>query len=416
MLNVMTTLNTRSFTVDKSSKGPKAAGATAGRTQQHSSASQGRPTEEEKEKDLRLQNEKKSQCILHLRKLIVNGNRRLEALALVVQHIFSEREVAVKQREELSVQINNLREQLGNSVSCCEQLEREKEEVRVTLEALFQKLQEQHQTELQQLEERLKDFYSAEWDKTHEAYQREADKCRALMQQQVEDVRSKQEALRSQQEVAHTQQIATLKQEHETSLAELRKAHEQDMQELDKTLKESEAMLNEKIQTLTAENKALKERLREEEERRRALADKSQKDAHTLYLEQELESLRAVLEIKTNQIHQQDKKLMQMDKLIDDNLKLEECLKKVQQENEDYKARMDKHAALSKQLSSEQAMLQQTLQKESKVNKRLSLENEELLWKLHNGDLCSPRLLSPSSPFHSPPNSASFSTAPISPR
>lgn len=54
------------------------------------------------------------------------------------------------------------------------------------MEALFQKLQEQHQTELQQLEERLKDFYSAEWDKTHEAYQREADKCRALMQQQVE--------------------------------------------------------------------------------------------------------------------------------------------------------------------------------------------------------------------------------------
>ncbi|XP_016299860.1 microtubule-associated tumor suppressor 1-like [Sinocyclocheilus anshuiensis] len=409
-------IRSSSVAVDKSSKGPKAAGATAGRTQQHSSASQGRPTEEEEEKDLRLQNEKKSQCILHLRKLIVNGNRRLEALALVVQHIFSEREVAVKQKEELSVQINNLREQLGNSISCCEQLEREKEEVRVTLEALFQKLKEQHQTELQQLEERLKDFYSAEWDKTHEAYQREADKCRALMQQQVEDVRSKQEALRSQQEVVHTQQIATLKQAHETSLAELRKTHEQDMQELDKTLKESEAMLNEKIQTLTAENEALKERLREEEEWRRALADKSQKDAHTLFLEQELESLRAVLEIKTNQIHQQDKKLMQMDKLIDDNLKLEECLKKVQQENEDYKARMDKHAALSKQLSSEQAMLQQTLQKESKVNKRLSLENEELLWKLHNGDLCSPRRLSPSSPFHSPPNSASFSTAPISPR
>ncbi|KAL0204659.1 hypothetical protein M9458_002677, partial [Cirrhinus mrigala] len=68
------------------------------------------------------------------------------------------------------------------------------------------------------------------------------------------------------------------------------------------------------------------------------------------------------------------------------------------------------------QLSTEQAMLQQTLQKESKVNKRLSMENEELLWKLHNGDLCSPRRVSPSSPFHSPRNSASFPTTPISPR
>ncbi|KAL1282580.1 hypothetical protein QQF64_001383, partial [Cirrhinus molitorella] len=81
-----------SVAVDKSSKGPKAAGTTAGRTQQHSSASQGGPTEEEEEKDLRLQNEKKNQCILQLRKLIVNGNRRLEALALVVQHIFSEKD------------------------------------------------------------------------------------------------------------------------------------------------------------------------------------------------------------------------------------------------------------------------------------------------------------------------------------
>lgn len=124
------------------------------------------------------------------------------------------------------------------------------------------------------------------------------------------------------------------------------------------------------------------------------------------------------------------------------NIKLEECLKKVQQENEDYKARMDKYAALSKyvcqvslcfyhkcsllqlsvapcrQLSSEQVVLQQSLQKESKVNKRLSMENEELLWKLQNCDLLpSPCRLSPTSPFNSPRNSAAFPTAaPLSPR
>ena len=69
-----------------------------------------------------------------------------------------------------------------------------------------------------------------------------------------------------------------------------------------------------------------------------------------------------------------------------------------------------------RQLSSDQVMLQQTLQKESKVNKRLSMENEELLWKLHNGDLASPRRLSPTSPFASPRNSASFAAPPLSPR
>lgn len=45
-----------------------------------------------------------------------------------------------------------------------------------------------------------------------------------------------------------------------------------------------------------------------------------QKDSHTVYLEQELESLKVVLEIKNNQLHQKEKKIMEMDKLVGINL------------------------------------------------------------------------------------------------
>lgn len=71
-----------------------------------------------------------------------------------------------------------------------------------------------------------------------------------------------------------------------------------------------------------------------------------------------------------------------------------------------------------RQLSTEQAVLQESLQKESKVNKRLSMENEELLWKLNNGDLSSPRKVSPSTSLtlQSPRNSGIFSSPPVSPR
>lgn len=41
-----------------------------------------------------------------------------------------------------------------------------------------------------------------------------------------------------------------------------------------------------------------------------------QKDSHTLYLEQELDSLKVVLEIKNQQLHQKEKKLMEMDKMV----------------------------------------------------------------------------------------------------
>lgn len=46
------------------------------------------------------------------------------------------------------------------------------------------------------------------------------------------------------------------------------------------------------------------------------------------------------------------------------------------------------------------------------------MENEELLWKLHNGDLCSPKRspTSPAIPFQSPRNSGSFPSPSISPR
>ncbi|XP_041839244.1 microtubule-associated tumor suppressor 1 homolog isoform X2 [Melanotaenia boesemani] len=364
------------------------------------------------------QAERKKQAISQLKKLLLQGNRRVEALATVIQHLFSEREETLKQKKELSLELSRLRDEMVASSQCCERLQREKEEARVSLEEALKRLEEQHQEELVQLEDRLRSFYQTEWDKVHLVYQEEADKYRMLMTQQVEELRSRQEAERKNQEVSHSQKMESLKQEYEASIQELKRIQQTELEDLQKTLKETETSLSEKISELSAEKDDLSEKLQAEEERRRILSDKTLKDSHTVYLEQELESLKVVLEIKNNQLHQKEKKLMEMDKLVETNVKLEELLKKVQQENEDYKARMDKHAALSKQLSSEQAILQQTLQKESKVNKRLSMENEELLWKLHNGDLlASPRRLSPTSPFSSPQNSASFPTAaPLSPR
>ncbi|KAK7929786.1 hypothetical protein WMY93_006181 [Mugilogobius chulae] len=283
------------------------------------------PAPVEEVKQAKEQVEKKNQAVVQLKKLLLQGNRRVEALALVIQHLFNE----------------------------------------------------------------------------------------------VEELRSRQEAETKKQEETHSQNVESLKQQHEATLQELKTTQQTELENLQKTLKETEDSLTEKVVELTEQRDALSEKLNaEEEKRKRILNDKSLKDSHTLYLEQELESLKVVLEIKNNQLHQKDKKLMDLDKLVESNIKLEECLTKVQQENEDYRARMDRHAALSKQLSSEQAILQQTLQKESKVNKRLSMENEELLWKLHNGDLLSsPRRLSPTSPFGSPRNSAAFPTAaPLSPR
>ncbi|TKS72648.1 Mitochondrial tumor suppressor 1 -like protein [Collichthys lucidus] len=421
MINFVATLNACSFTVNKNK--PKASSRQQPPQQQASQQSQSNGPRDVGPASV-AEGEREHLSIQQLRGLLAASNCRFEALAIVLQQTLVERDEATRQRRDLSQELVNLREELVCSIHSSERLEKEKDELRVALEDALQKLQEQHQKDLVELEQRLQSFYQAEWDKVHLTYQEEADKCKALMQQQMEELKANHEAAKLDLENSHTEQLQCVKQQYEMSLEELSKVHNQELQSLDKTLKDAEATLSGQIEELTAENKALIEKLTAEANRRRELADKSQKDSHILYLEQELESLKVVLDIKNKQLHQQEKKLMEIDKLKEKNVKLDEIFKKVQQENEDLKARMDRHAALSRQLSTEQAVLQESLQKESKVNKRLSMENEELLWKLHNGDLSSPRKVSPTSttsPSHSfslqsPRTSGLFSSPPVSPR
>lgn len=340
-----------------------------------------------------------------------------------MQQTLAQRDEARRQCRDLSQELVNLRGELVCSVHSSERLEKERDELRVALEAALHTLKEQHQKDQDELEERLQTFYQAEWDKVQLTYQEEADKCKMLMQEQMKELKASHEAMKLELEQSHTEQLQCVKQRYEMSLEELSKVHNQELQIFEKTLKDAEAALSGQIEALTEENNALIEKLTAEENRRKELAEKCQKDSHTLYLEQELESIKVVLDIKNKQLHQQEKQLMEVDKLKEKNVKLDESLKKVQQENEDLKARMDRHAALSRQLSTEQAVLQESLQKESKVNKRLSMENEELLWKLHNGDLSGSRRVSPTSTspshsisFQSPRSSGVFSSPPLSPR
>ncbi|XP_075999587.1 microtubule-associated tumor suppressor 1 homolog A isoform X2 [Genypterus blacodes] len=362
-----------------------------------------------------------NQSLQLLRGLLGASHTRFEGLTIVLQQTLAERDEAKKRCRELSQELVNLRGELVCSVHSSERLEKEKDELRAALEEALQELQDQHQSDLAELEQRLQTFYQDEWDKVHVKYQEEADKCKTLMEQQMAELQISHETMKLELEVRHTEQLQSIRLQHQDSLEEMKNVHSQELESLDLSLKDTEAALSGQIEELTEENSALSEKLTAVESRRKELAERSQKDAQTLYLEQELESLKVVLDIKNKQLHQQEKKLMEIDKLTEKSVKLDESLKKVQQENEHLKARMERHAAMSRQLSTEQAVLQDSLHKESKVNKRLSMENEELMWKLHNGDLCSPRKVSPTSPSHSfnlqsPRTSALFSSPPVSPR
>ncbi|NXL79543.1 MTUS1 protein, partial [Leptocoma aspasia] len=364
--------------------------------------------------------ETQSGIILKLKKLLTSSNQKFEALTVVIQHLQSEREEALKQRKELSQELVNLRGELVTTSAACEKLERDRNELQIAYEGFLQKLNQQHNDDLAELEERLKQFYTAECEKLQSICIEEAEKYKAQLQEQVDNLNTTHESFKLELENRHSEKVEELKKEYESSFSgKYFSTHESERKSLEDSFKEKQELLEKKIDELKSENNSLSEKLKLEEQKQIAKEKANLKNPQVMYLEQELESLKAVLEIKNEKLHQQDIKLMKMEKLVENNTILMDKLKKVQQENEELKARMDKHMELSRQLSTEQAVLQESLEKESKVNKRLSMENEELLWKLHNGDLCSPRKLSPSSssvPLQSPRNSGNFSSPAVSPR
>ncbi|XP_061642968.1 microtubule-associated tumor suppressor 1 homolog A isoform X2 [Phyllopteryx taeniolatus] len=346
--------------------------------------------------------DRNKQRIHNLGRLLAASNCRFEAITIILQQTLAERDEATEQCRELSQELVNLRGELVCSVSSSEQLEKEKQDLQDGLECAMGRLHEQHQKDLEEMEQRLQVFYQAECDKGHLSYQEEADKVKALLQKQMEHLEVSHDATKLELEHCQVEQLQCVKQQHEQSLEELRKSHTLQLESLNASLKDAEAALSARIQVLTQENADLMEKLTAEENKLSELSESQ--DSHTLYLEQELESLKVVLDIKNKQLHQQQEKIIKIDELLEKNVKLDEGLKKVQQENEDLKARMEKYATLSRKLSTEQAVLQESLQKESKVNKRLSRENEELLWKLQNSDPSSPLKVSPNtstSPSHS---------------
>ncbi|XP_036065381.1 microtubule-associated tumor suppressor 1 isoform X1 [Onychomys torridus] len=362
--------------------------------------------------------EDQSGFILHLKQLLACGNTKFEALTVVIQHLLSEREEALKQHKTLSQELVDLRGELVAASSTCEKLEKARNDLQTAYEGFVQKLNQQHQTDRTELENRLKEFYTAECEKLQNIYIEEAEKYKTQLQEQFDNLNAAHETTKLEIEASHSEKVELLKKTYETSISEIKKSHEMEKKSLENLLNEKQESLERQINDLKSVNDALNEKLKSEEQKRISREKANSKNPQVMYLEQELESLKAVLEIKNEKLHQQDMKLMKMEKLVDNNTALVDKLKRFQQENEELKARMDKHMAISRQLSTEQAALQESLEKESKVNKRLSMENEELLWKLHNGDLCSPKRSPTSSaiPFQSPRNSGSFSSPSISPR
>uniref|UniRef100_A0A8C0P745 Microtubule associated scaffold protein 2 n=1 Tax=Canis lupus familiaris TaxID=9615 RepID=A0A8C0P745_CANLF len=292
-------------------------------------------------------------------------------------------ESALVKEKELSIELANIRDEVAFNTAKCEKLQKEKEDVERRFEEEVRKLAWQQQVELQDLEERLQLQFEAEIVRLQEEHHAQLLRIRCQHQEQVEDLTASHEATLLEMENNHTVAIAILQDDHHHKVQELMSTHELEKKELEENFEKLRLSLQIAL-------------------------------APYQHLEEDMKSLKQVLEMKNQQIHQQEKKIIELEKLAEKNIILEEKIQVLQQQNEDLKARIDQNTVVTRQLSEENANLQEYVEKETQEKKRLSRTNEELLWKLQTGDPTSPVKLSPTSPVYRGSSSGPSSPARVS--
>ncbi|XP_021097580.1 coiled-coil domain-containing protein 69 isoform X4 [Heterocephalus glaber] len=105
------------------------------------------------------------------------------------------------------------------------------------------------------------------------------------------------------------------------------------------------------------------------------------------FWEQELESLHFVIEMKSERIHELDKRLILMETVKEKNLMLEEKITTLQQDNEDLVVQARNQAVVSRQLSEDLLLAHKALEKESYARQQLQQEKEELLYRVLGADV-----------------------------
>ncbi|MED6286235.1 hypothetical protein CHARACLAT_003803, partial [Characodon lateralis] len=364
---------------------------------------------EKREEVQRLQRhcEHQERQLKSLRDELKRASLGLDAFIITTQHYCLKNEASEKGQSKLSLDLQKAREEMTSHSVRWERLQQDKTALEVAFERELQELQVQQETELAAVEEGLRKCHAAEVEHLKAEHRLEMEELTTQQQEQMEEVTVNHQAAMQELRDMHNITMATLHEEHARTMRDLRKAHEQQKLLLEEDFEKLRLSLQDQVDTLTFQNQSLKDKAKRFEEALRKSTDEQIIGALAPYqhIEKDLKSLKEVVEMKNQQIHQQDKKISDLEKVAQKNVFLEEKIQLLQQQNEDMKARIDMNLVMSRQLSEKNANLQESVEKESTEKKRLSRNNEELLWLLQTSPLMSPA----SSPLHR----SSFSTSPV---
>ncbi|XP_076117066.1 uncharacterized protein LOC143084890 isoform X5 [Mytilus galloprovincialis] len=198
-------------------------------------------------------------------------------------------------------------------------------------------------------------------------------------------------------QLKHKDDILRLQHKHEgqmevswyqMALWELHKQHRDKLEEITKRFEAMKLNLADKVETLRTECDELRVRARDSEEILLRDSDIKVQMAVARYrhMPAEIESLKQVLDMRNDEIFKLRNKNIDLGRAVDELNIAKDKILALNQKIENLEAIITMKTDHEKQMNDKCQMLMKKFDKESKVNKRLSMNNEELMWKMSQSE------------------------------
>jgi len=252
-----------------------------------------------------------------------------------------------------------------------------------TKDAAHKDLEERHSKELLNFQSSMQ-MLKAE----HEKSQRELNEAH---EKEKEKLKEDTLTVIHEKEVQHEEDIANLMNKHKEEMVSLEQTHTKMIEslksefidqeaKLQSNFKEEKMSLDERILELNTKIKSLEDNLMHGSDYRLKTAQNKMTN-----LQQEIDSLKTVVEMRTSEVHELRAEKVRLEEKLEQFDQQQISIKKFTAQVEDLKEQLTAKCDIEQRIMEENRHLHQLVQRESFEKKRLSMENEQLSWKMNQG-------------------------------
>ncbi|XP_071786432.1 uncharacterized protein [Asterias amurensis] len=334
-----------------------------------------------------------------------SGLQGFEAMTILVQYLTQKLDAFanpyLKTRiQEIEVQLEDAKSltvQKEDELGC---IQRELVDTRRSNEEQISELQNDHLEQLTCLEQRLNNQHVDELDRVQDKHKSEITAMKEDHIAQISEVTSSHHQAVHEMEEHHIEEVSEIQQQHQEHMEELNRQHDEDKKQLREEMQSKKQELQDEIYKWTFQCENQKERVIRLEEALQKDSDSKVQAAilEKRKLEADVDSMKSVADLRANQLSELRRESMLLKKELEKLPIKEDVILRLQAKVEDLQAMVAEKQNYQRQLSSDHITLRENYEREVNEKKRLSMEKEQLSWRLSlHSENSSPVGLSPHS-------------------